>query len=58
MKPQILKIGEASQMIGVSLQTMRNMADNGDIPCVTLPSGHRRFRKEDVEKFLKKHGDD
>lgn len=42
----------AAKRLGVSAGTLRNYAERGMIPVVTLPSGHRRFREEDVDALL------
>lgn len=47
--PALLTIGETARLLGVSTDTIRRWADEGRIPVVTLPSGHRRFRPEDIE---------
>ena len=39
-------------LLKVSAETVRGWADHGKLPCVTLPSGHRRFRLADVEPFM------
>ncbi len=49
---RLLKIGEAAQILNVSPQTLRVWVDRGLIDCVTLPSGHRRFRKSVIDKIL------
>ena len=44
--------GEAARYLDVSLQTVRRWAKNGSLPVIILPSGHRRFRTEDIERLL------
>jgi putative resolvase len=48
----LLSIGEASELYNVHPNTLRRYCDVGQLPVLTLPSGHRRLRPEDVEKFL------
>ena len=42
----------AALLPGTSDQTVLRWARDGKIPVVTLPSGRRFFRREDVEVFL------
>jgi excisionase family DNA binding protein len=48
---QLLKIGEAGQILNVSPRTLRDWVERGYIECVRLPSGHRRFKKSDIENI-------
>lgn len=48
-----LRIGEAAAIIGVSTTAVADWADKGLIPHFKTPGGQRRFRREDVEQFLK-----
>lgn len=52
--PQMLRMTQAAQLIGVSRYTLRDWCAKGvsPIPFVLLPSGHRRFLKSDVEQYL------
>jgi excisionase family DNA binding protein len=52
---RLLKIGEASQMLNLSPQTLRDWVDRGWIECVRLPSGHRRFRESDIKEIIYKN---
>jgi excisionase family DNA binding protein len=38
-----LTIHEASQLVGVSVATLRRWCDAGEVRCFTTPGGHRRF---------------
>jgi putative resolvase len=44
-----LSIGDAARILGVSVDTVRRWSDEGRVPVVVLPSGHRRYRLADVE---------
>ena len=44
-----LTIGEAAKLAGVSIDTLRRWADKGHIAFERRPSGHRVFRRADVE---------
>lgn len=45
---------EVADLFGVTVQTVGDWADAGQLPCFRTPGGHRRFRREDVEAFLAK----
>lgn len=49
---QLLSIGEAANRLGISVDTLRRWSNEGRVPAVTLPSGHRRFRLEDIEAMV------
>ena len=50
---RFLTTSQAAEVLGVSAQTVVNLANSGDLPCWRLPrSKHRRFRPADVEKLL------
>lgn len=43
---------EAAAILGVSVSTMRQWADEGRLPCYRTEGGHRRFRLTDIEDSL------
>lgn len=43
---------QVADMLGVSPATVVTYADSGVLRCFRLPSGHRRFRRADVEALL------
>lgn len=43
---------EAARLLGISLATLGRYARNGQIRYRTLPSGHRRYRKSELEADL------
>jgi len=43
---------QAAQILGVSRSTIVTYADSGALRSFRLPSGHRRFRRSDVEELL------
>jgi len=47
-----LTLSAASKLLGVHPATLRQWADAGKIPSYRTPGGHRRFRAEDIRKFL------
>jgi excisionase family DNA binding protein len=46
-----LSLKQASQQLGVHPTTLRRWADNGEIPVMLTPGGHRRFLVSDIERF-------
>jgi excisionase family DNA binding protein len=54
MKPDdLLTTNDVAELAGVSRTTVWRWAEEGLLPAaVTLPSGHRRFRRSDVEALL------
>ena len=50
-KKTYISINEASEISGLSFQTIRKLADTNEIKCYKTPSKHRRFDKQDLEKF-------
>ena len=52
---EYLLISDAAEILGVSDQTIRRWITKGYIKCITLPSGHRRFDRKEVERLLNKN---
>ena len=52
MSSELMSVGKAAELLAVSPQTLRRWARQGRVSCVRLPSGHRRFRREDVLPLL------
>ncbi|MAD81276.1 MAG: hypothetical protein CMJ50_10585 [Planctomycetaceae bacterium] len=48
----LLRIGDVSRRFNVATTTIRRATSNGSLLCLTLPSGHRRFREQDVLSWL------
>ena len=46
-----LTLRKAADILGVHPATLRRWADNGDIPVLLTPGGHRRFDENDIERF-------
>ena len=50
----ILKTKEASKYIGVSINTLKTLANNERIKSFKTSGGHRRFMQEDLDCFTGK----
>lgn len=52
MNSELITIGQASKMIGVSIQTLRRWDDAGKLSSVRrTKAGHRYYKKEDIENY-------
>lgn len=51
-----LRLAEAAEMLGVSLNTVRRWSDHGRLRCYRSPGGHRRYRRADIEAALIEQG--
>jgi hypothetical protein len=47
-----LSLGPASRLIGVDPDTLRRWSDDGRVPTLLTPGGHRRFDRRDLERVL------
>ena len=45
---------EAAHLLGVTMKTMTRYAQRGLVTSQTLPSGHRRYLKADVDAIAKR----
>lgn len=52
VQPEWLTISEAAEIVGVHVDTLRRWDAAGRIPAARTPTGHRRFRRSDVEALL------
>lgn len=48
----LLAIGKAAELLNVSVKTLRRWSNAGKIPFIKTPTGHRRYRLEDIESLL------
>jgi excisionase family DNA binding protein len=46
-----MRITEASEYLGVSINTLKAMADSGQIKSYKTNGGHRRFKREVLDEF-------
>src|SRR3954463_2072944 len=51
-----LTLGQAARFIGVAQSTIRKWSDQGRVPALYTPGGHRRYRRSDLEAFLDRSG--
>ena len=51
-KENLVSVGEAARLLGVSVDTLRRWADDARIPVIRTPTGHRRFRIRDIDALL------
>jgi excisionase family DNA binding protein len=50
---RLLSIGEVARRLGVSVDVVRSLTENGQLKAVRTGGGHRRYRPEEVERFTK-----
>jgi len=50
----LLSIGEAARLLGVSPETLRNWHKKNLLQPYVTPGGHRRYAKADIENLLRK----
>jgi excisionase family DNA binding protein len=49
---KIYKITEASDYLGVSINTLKTLANNGKIKSFKTTGEHRRFRQKDLDAYM------
>lgn len=49
---KIYKITEASDYLGVSINTLKALANNGKINSFKTSGSHRRFRQDDLDAYM------
>ena len=57
-EPRLLKITEAAKRLGVHQNTLRQWTDKGIVKAVMLPSGHRRYTRQEIERMRREMGYD
>ncbi|MBL8056870.1 MAG: helix-turn-helix domain-containing protein [Anaerolineales bacterium] len=50
-----LSLKQAAAHLGVHPTTLRRWADEGQVPVLLTPGGHRRFAVADLERFAEEH---
>jgi putative resolvase len=48
----VLNIKKASELLGVTIQTLRNWDNNGKLKPIKTLGGHRRYKLSEIEKVL------
>jgi excisionase family DNA binding protein len=56
MSDELLTTTEAARLAGVGASSVKRWADLNLIRCVKTAGGHRRFLREDLERFLREQG--
>ena len=51
---EYIRPAEAAKMLGVSRDTVRRYANNGDLTAIKTPGGQRRIDRESVEVIREK----
>lgn len=49
--PKWLSLNKAAKQLGIHPATLRRWADDGEIPVMVTPGGHRRFAVADLDRF-------
>lgn len=49
---RLISIAKASEMLGVTTKTLKIWTNEDKIKCYRTVGGHRRFKIEEIEKFL------
>ena len=60
MDKRSLNVSQAAEQLGVSVDTVRRLADTGQLPCYRLPSGYRRFdacNVRSIRLLMERRGD-
>ena len=55
-QPDWLTLGQAAQFLGVAQSTIRKWSDVGRVPAFYTPGGHRRYRRDDLDRFVSQSG--
>ena len=49
---KLVSIGEASQILGVNIDTLRQWDKSGTLVPMKTPGGHRRYKISDIQAFI------
>lgn len=52
METQLIAIGKAASLYGVSRDTLREWVKAGKLSAVRTPGGHHRFRLDDIQRLI------
>lgn len=53
MSDELLSIGDAAEMLGISISTLRRWDESGRFPAKETQGGHRRYSRPQIEVYLK-----
>ncbi|HET7386829.1 MAG TPA: helix-turn-helix domain-containing protein [Nocardioidaceae bacterium] len=53
MVTKLLTTGQVAERFAVHPATVARWADEGKLPVIHTPGGQRRFRPEDVDRFMR-----
>lgn len=53
--PDLFTTHQAADILGVTPITVIRWIKKGAIPCMTTLGGHRRIKREDLERIAKEH---
>jgi excisionase family DNA binding protein len=56
-EPPTLSVTDVAEILQVSPDTVRRLADKHLLGCAPTPGGHRRFRVSDVERYFSEQRD-
>jgi excisionase family DNA binding protein len=54
---ELLTPSEVARLFKVDPKTVTRWAHSGKLQSITTPGGHKRFRRSEVDKYLKAEGD-
>ncbi|WP_407928342.1 MerR family transcriptional regulator [Archaeoglobus neptunius] len=49
---RLYRMKEASEILNVSVHTLRRWCNKGLVKCIRLPNNHRRIPAEEIERIL------
>jgi len=52
LDPRLLNVGKAAAYLGVSAASLRQWSDDGRVRVYRTPGGQRRYRLEDLDRFV------
>ncbi len=55
INPGWITLSQAANRLGVHPATLRRWVDEGEVPALLTPGGHRRFRLSDLDQFAEQH---
>jgi hypothetical protein len=55
MELNLVKIGKAAKLLGISIKTLQRWDKSGKMPSIRKPGGHRYYNSKDIEDYLIEH---